>query len=219
MQVLRAGVLRPVLAVVCTLAVAACSSSGASAPPATGTAPATTAAGAASSAASPVATIGPVESVAGVSLAPVSAGAPSTHAPASNGAAAECPAGDASGHVVYRLGGFEAWHFCGPASATVTLGSTTVHISGGSCTTPIAGMYSVAIGTELFGSPPPAIEPDDLIITIVSANGLTDPGGVVDHKGWLLVGKAIKFGPGKMSGTVSGTTINPGSAVKVSFTC
>ena len=145
----------------------------------------------------------------------------STAAPTSgrSGGAGECPAGLTSGHQKFALEGYEAWRFCGPAPATVTLGGSTVQISGGSCTTPSAGTYSVAIGTELFGDPPASLEPDYLNIYIVSTDGLTDPGGVVDHTGWLLVGTTVTFGPGKQSGTFSGTTINPGTVVSGSFTC
>ena len=217
MQSFRVGVLRPALIAVCALAVAACSSGGASAPPTT--AAASTPA-AASDGPSVVASTGATESAAGPSLAPTNAPTDAASSPpAAGGGTGDCPADLTSGHVKYTLGGFEAWHFCGPATATVTLGATTVHISGGSCTTPTAGIYSVAIGTELFGSPPPEVEPDDLIITIASADGVTNPSGVVDHKHWLLIGKAITFGPGNRSGTVSGTTATPGSAVQVSFTC
>jgi hypothetical protein len=65
----------------------------------------------------------------------------------------------------------------------------------------------------------PALQPDHLNVLIVATDGLTDPGGVVDHTGWLLVGVPITFGPGKMSGTFSGITINPGTTASGSFTC
>jgi hypothetical protein len=144
---------------------------------------------------------------------------PGITAAAPSGGSSVCPAGAASGHAKYTLSGFEAWHFCGPATATITLGATTVNISSGSCTVPAAGMYSVSIGTQLFGDPPTSVAPDYLNILIVSADGKTDPGGVVDHKGWLLVGATITFGSGRHSGTFSGVTINPGTAVHGSFTC
>jgi hypothetical protein len=151
--------------------------------------------------------------------AATAAGAPSAAATAPSGGTGDCPAGLTSGHIKYAISGFEAWHFCGPATATVTLGGTTAHITGGSCTVPAPGLYSVSIGTQVFGDPPASVEPDDLIIYIMSADGLTDPGGVVSHTGWLLVGASITFGPNKMSGTFSGTTINPGTTVSGSFTC
>jgi hypothetical protein len=79
-------------------------------------------------------------------------------------------------------------------------------------------MYSVSIGTELFGAPPDSVSPDYLTILIVAANGKTDPGGVVDHKRWLLIGVTVSFGTGKHSGTFSGVALK-GPAVHGSFTC
>jgi len=107
---------------------------------------------------------------------------------------------------------------CGPATATVTVGGTTAHLSSGSCTTPTADTYQVAIGTQVFGTPPASIEPDFLNIYIVAADGKTDPGGVIDHKHWLIVGATIKFGAGKLSGSFSGNSVG-GGAVTGSFTC
>lgn len=203
MQPFRSDILRPISIVFLVLAVTACSSSGGSARPASNGPQVSSAASPASSA----------RTVAGATLAPSAASV------ASSGGTGDCPAGLTSGHEKYTLSGYEAWHMCGPATATVTLGGTTVHISGGSCTVPSAGTYAVSIGTQVFGDAPASVEPDFLNIYIVSADGLTDPGGVVDHTGWLLVGASITFGPGKQSGTFSGTTINPGTDVTGSFTC
>jgi hypothetical protein len=146
-------------------------------------------------------------------------GAPSAGAAVPSGGSSVCPAGLTGGHVVYTVSKYQAWRMCGPATATVTLGGTTAHISSGACSVPAPGVYDVAIGTQLFGDAPGALEPDFLNIYVVSADGRTDPGGVVNHVGWLLVGATITFGPNKMSGTFSGTTINPGTTVTGSFTC
>jgi hypothetical protein len=200
MMPIRPAMLRPISVVLLAFAVTACSSGGGSAQPA-------------SNGASARSSVTASHGVAGSSALPgITAAAPS-------GGSSVCPAGAASGHAKYTLSGFEAWHFCGPATATITLGTTTVNISSGSCTVPAAGMYSVSIGTQLFGDPPTSVAPDYLTILIVSADGKTDPGGVVDHKGWLLVGATITFGSGRHSGTFSGVTINPGTAVHGSFTC
>ena len=202
---IRNGVFRSIGIAWVILAVTACGSGAVTPAPA---------AGGQSTSATPMGTSAPAtETVAAATTVATLAGVPAS------GGTGECPAGLTSGHAKYALGGFEAWHFCGPATATVTLGGTTAHISGGSCTVPAPGTYSVSIGTQVFGDAPASLEPDDLIIYIVSADGLTDPGGVVSHTGWLLVGAAVTFGPNKMSGTFSGTTINPGTDVTGSFTC
>ena len=207
MRTLRFGVLRPTSIALLVMAVTACSSGGSTVAPATGAAPSSA----------------PTDSaMAATQLATVpimTAGAPSVATAVSSGGSSDCQPGSTGGHARYTIGGYEAWHMCGPATATVTLGSTTAHIAGGSCSVPAAGVYDVAIGTQVFGDAPASLEPDFLNIYIVSADGLTDPGGVVSHTGWLLVGASVTFGPNKMSGTFSGTTINPGSTVTGSFTC
>ena len=205
MQSLRSGILRPISIVLLVLAVTACSSGASSAPPASSGPEASGAVSTGSSA------------LAGQTAAATTV-APSVAASAPSGGSSACPAGSTGGHAKYTLNGFEAWHMCGPATATVTLGGTTVHISSGFCSVPSPGTWAVAIGTQVFGDPPASVEPDFLNIYIVSADGKTDPGGVVDHKGWLLIGASIAFGPGKMSGTFSGTT-RPGTTVTGSFTC
>jgi hypothetical protein len=136
---------------------------------------------------------------------------------ATGGGAGDCPANLTGGHVKYTLDGFEAWHFCGPATATVTLGSTTVQIASGWCETNAAG-YSVAIGTQLFGSPSPTQEPDMLNILADPNTGSGSIGGVVAHKHWLLIGQSVTFGAGKTSGTFTGSDVS-GAAVHGSFTC
>jgi hypothetical protein len=205
MMAARSGMLRTISAALLVLAVTACGSGGGSSQPASAGSQTSGAVAAGSSAA-----VG--QGGSGASAAPgLTAAAPS-------GGSSVCPAGLDSGHAKYTLSGFEAWHFCGPATATITLGSATVTISGGSCTVPAAGMYSVSIGTQLFGAPPDSVSPDYLVILVTAADGKTDPGGIVDHKRWLLIGATIAFGAGKHSGTFSGVALR-GPAVHGSFTC
>ena len=205
MMATRPGMLRTVSAALLVLVVTACGSGGGTSQPAS-------------------AGLGTPGAAATGSFAAVSPGvsgaspAPGLTASAPSGGSSDCPAGADSGHAKYTLSGFEAWHFCGPATATITLGSATVSISGGSCTVPAAGMYSVSIGTQLFGAPPDSVSPDYLVILITAANGKTDPGGIVDHKRWLLIGATIAFGAGRHSGTFSGVALK-GPAVQGSFTC
>ena len=202
MRSLRPGLLRPLSLVILGLAMAACSSAGSSAAPATSAPQVSTAA---SSTPLPAAT----DAAAAASLAPSAA---------TGGGTGDCPASLTGGHVKYTLDGFEAWHFCGPATATVTLGSTTVQITSGWCETNAAG-YSVAIGTQLFGSPSPTQEPDMLNILADSTTGSGPIGGVVAHKHWLLLGQSVvTFGAGKTSGAFTGSDVS-GAAVHGSFTC
>jgi hypothetical protein len=219
------GILRPIAVVLLVLVVAACTSSGGTTRPASGAPLSPSGVSADPSGLATQIVAGATQSAMqtathtatyNATLAPGVASGPSSAPP--SGGTSVCPASATSGHEQYTLGGFEAWHMCGPATATVKLGGTTAHISSGSCTVPAPGVYDVAIGTQLFGDPPAALEPDFLNIYIVSVDGKTDPGGVVDHKDWLLIGVSIAFGPGKMSGTFSGNTYQ-GTAVKGSFTC
>jgi hypothetical protein len=200
MRSLRPGLLRPLSLVILGLAMTACSSAGSSAAPATN---APQVSSAASSAPLPAAT-----GTTAASLAP---------SVAAGGGTGDCSASLTGGHVKYTLDGFEAWHFCGPATATVTLGSTTVQITSGWCETNAAG-YSVAIGTQLFGSPSPTQEPDMLNILADPTTGSGSIGGVVAHKHWLLIGQSVTFGAGKTSGAFAGSDVS-GAAVHGSFTC
>ena len=201
MRSLRPGLLRPLSLVILGLAMAACSSAGSSAGPGTS---APQVSSVAPSAPLPAAT----DTAAAASLAPSTA---------TGGGTGECAADLTGGHAKYTLDGFEAWHFCGPATASVTLGSTTVQITSGWCETNAAG-YSVAIGTQLFGSPSPTQEPDMLNILADPTTGSGSIGGVVAHKHWLLIGQSVTFDAGKTSGTFAGSDVS-GAAVHGSFTC
>jgi hypothetical protein len=202
MRSLQLRLLRPVSLVLLGLSMAACSSGGSSAAPATAVPQVSPAASA-----MPLSTV--ADTIAAASPSPSSATGVST---------GECPPTMNGGHVKYTLAGFEAWHFCGPATATVTLGNTTVHLTSGWCETNLAG-YSVSIGTQLFGSPDPTQEPDLLTILANPSSGSGPIGGVVAHKHWLLLGQSVvTFGVGKTSGTFTGSDVL-GAAVHGSFTC
>ena len=99
-----------------SLAVTACSSNAATAQPAA-SGPDVSAPASAAVSATPTQSVAVGTTI--PSVAPVSGGS-------------DCPAGLTSGHQKYTLDGFEAWHMCGPATASVTLGGTTVQIASGS---------------------------------------------------------------------------------------
>jgi hypothetical protein len=115
------------------------------------------------------------------------------------------------------MSGFEAQRYCGPATASVTVGGATTQFSSGWCETNAAG-FSVAIGTQLFGSPDVSQEPDLFIVLVDPTTGDGPISGVANHHGFLLVTPPLTFGPGKTSGTFSGTGV-VGGAISGSFTC
>ena len=121
------------------------------------------------------------------------------------------------GRKAFRAAGFDAQHFCGPATATVTAAGATAAISPGWCETNAAG-YTVSIGTQLFGSPSASQEPDALIILVDPSSGAGSISGVVAHNRFLLTSSPVAFGAGKLSGTFSGQGI-VGGAISGSFTC
>jgi hypothetical protein len=137
---------------------------------------------------------------------------------APGGGTGDCPSTQLTGFQKLTVEGFEAQHFCGPATATITLGGASVQIASGSCTT-LGTVFFVSIGTELFGSPAPAQEPDLLIVNVDSTSGTGSVSGVAGHKHWLLNSHPVAFGPGGHSGTFSGVTLVPGTSVNGSFIC
>lgn len=130
----------------------------------------------------------------------------------------ECPTDQLSGFQKYILNGFETHNHCGPATASVTLGSKTDQITGGSCATNAAG-YSVSIGTQLLGSPTTAQEPDLLIITVNPTTGGGSISSVVAHTHWVLNAHPVVFGTGKLSGTFTGVSALTGAKAHGSFKC
>jgi hypothetical protein len=140
-------------------------------------------------------------------------------APATGGTTGDTPncAGGQIGRQPFTLSGLEAQRYCGPANARVTAAGTTAQITGGWCETNAAG-FSVSIGTQVFGSLPASQEPDLLIILVDPTTGAGPISGVVGHQGFLLTTSPVSFGPGKQSGTFSGTGI-VGGAISGSFTC
>lgn len=203
MQPLRSGILRPVSLAILGLVMAACSSGGSAPPASIGSQP--------SSALSAAASVAATVAGAATPSAPVTASV------APGGGTGECAAGMLGGHVKYTLSGFEAWHFCGPATGSVTLGGSTITVTSGWCETNAAG-YSVAIGTQLFGSPDPSQEPDVLIILVAPTTGVGTISGVVAHKHWAILGGTVAFTSGQHGGTWSGSSVS-GAAVHGSYTC
>jgi hypothetical protein len=142
--------------------------------------------------------------------------AASTAASVAAGGVPDC-SGSQIGRKAFTMSGFEAQRYCGPATASVTVGGATTQFSSGWCETNAAG-FSVAIGTQLFGSPDVSQEPDLFIVLVDPTTGDGPISGVANHHGFLLVTPPLTFGPGKKSGTFSGTA-EVGGAISGSFTC
>lgn len=207
----RSVIIRTVSVLLLSLAVTACSAAGApSAPGATTGVPTATAAAASTT----------VTASAGAATATPGAG---TATPAAASAAASGVAGipDCSGGQIgrkaFKMLGFDAQQFCGPATATVTVGGVTGSIASGWCETNLAG-FTVSIGTQLFGTPTVAQQPDVLVALVDPTSGAGSISGVISHHGFLLTTGPVHYGPGKLSGTFSGTGI-VGGAMSGSFAC
>ena len=198
MLAFRSTPARTALVLILGMTIAACGSGSASAP-----APAPT--GGATAAAT-VATIAGASSAA-ASVAPsVASGAGST----------DCSGGEI-GRKVFKLAGFDAQHYCGPATATVTAGGSTVAITSGWCETNAAG-FSVSIGTQIFGSPSASQEPDLLLVLVDPTTGKGPVSGVVNHKHFLMSTEGVTLSADKKSGTWSGAAL-VGGTVSGNFVC
>jgi hypothetical protein len=191
-------------ALILSLVVAACGAAGATTAPASTPGAPTPIAPAATPAAASVA----------VSLAP--SVAPSLAPSVAAGGVPDCSGGQI-GRKAFTMSGFEAQHYCGPATASVTVNGATTQISSGWCETNAAG-FSVAIGTQLFGSPDVSQEPDLLIVLVDPTTGAGPISGVVNHHGFLITASPVVFAANKASGTFSGPAL-VGGDVSGSFTC
>jgi hypothetical protein len=121
------------------------------------------------------------------------------------------------------VGGKAALRYCGPAKATVTMGSTRFTFSGGSCAT-LGPYFTVNIGTHLLTSvagtkpgPNPyfniTLTPPDAGVHLKQPLSWTSGG-----KGYSVIGSTITLRKGLESGTFSGTAIG-GKKVTGAFTC
>ena len=203
MTLSRPILLRTFSALILSLTVAGCGAAGATTQPASTPAPQTPAAAtpdsatpAPSLAATPAATTAPTAAAAG--------GLP------------DCSGGQI-GRKAFTMAGFQAQHYCGPATATVTAAGLTVTITSGWCETNAAG-FSVSIGTQLFGSPDVSQEPDLLLILVQPTTGDGPVSGTISHHHFLMTGTPVKIAADKLSGTFSGPGIVGGN-VSGSFKC
>lgn len=199
-------------ALILSLVVAACGSAGATTPPASTPGAPTPAAAAATPAAASAAPTVAASAAPSLAASLAASTAPSVAA----GGLPDCSGGQ-TGRKAFTMSGFQAQRYCGPATASVTVGGATTQFSSGWCETNAAG-FSVSIGTQLFGSPSASQEPDLFLVLVDPTTGDGPISGVANHHHFLLVTPPLTFGPGKTSGIFSGTGV-VGGAISGSFTC
>jgi hypothetical protein len=191
-------------ALILSLVVAACGAAGATTQP--GNTPG------APTPAAPAATPAAASAAPSLAASLAASTAPSVAA----GGLPDCSGGQI-GRKAFTMSGFQAQHYCGPATASVTVNGATTQISSGWCETNAAG-FSVAIGTQLFGSPSASQEPDLLIVLVDPTTGAGPISGVVNHHGFLITASPVVFAANKLSGTFTGPAL-VGGDVSGSFTC
>ena len=119
---------------------------------------------------------------------------------------------------VHKIGGVSARTFCGPAKATVRLGTKTVAYKNGECSTSI-GLFSVNIGTVVLGNL--KSKPEYLGVTAKAKAGVQAQQTVaVVHGGKSrgLIG-TVTLKAGLKSGTFSGKVFGSSTKITGSFTC
>ena len=119
-----------------------------------------------------------------------------------------------------KVGGTPARTFCGPAKATVHIGSATVQFKGGQCETSSAG-WSINIGTVVLGVTSKA-KPEYFGIAGKAKTGKqTNAAVTFNHagKGYAVTSNTVTLKPGLKSGTFSGTAFGTSSPITGSFTC
>jgi hypothetical protein len=150
------------------------------------------------------------KTIIGVAVAALAAAALGTSSAQS--AAASCVAG------VKQLNGVPARTFCGPAKATVKLGSTSVAYKQGSCSRSAAG-FTINIGTVVLGNLKK--KPEYFGITVKATAGAHANSGVaVVHAGksYAVLG-TVTLKAGLKSGTFSGKVFGSPTKIAGTFSC
>jgi len=131
---------------------------------------------------------------------------------------------------VHPYGGANARTFCGPAKATLVIGSKTIRYAGGNCERG-AGYLSLNIGTVVLGtSTKPKPEYFGLLVgkaPIVGGTPATHDGTykpqalAADHagKGYAILQSTVKLMGGRTRGTFTGKLLGTNAPVRGSFSC
>jgi hypothetical protein len=145
----------------------------------------------------------------GVAVAALAAAALGTSSAQS---AAACTAG------VTKVGGSPARTFCGPATAKVKIGGTSVTYKQGACSRSSFG-FTINIGTVVIGSAKK--KPEYFGITVkatAGAHGNSAVAVVHSGKSYAVLG-TVTLKPGLKAGTFSGKVFGSPATIAGSFSC
>ena len=126
--------------------------------------------------------------------------------------AASCTAG------VTKVGGAPARAFCGPATATVKIGGSSVTYKNGACSRSSFG-FTINIGTVVIGTAKK--KPEYFGITVAATPGAHANSGVAvvhANKRYAVLG-TVTLKPGLKSGTFSGKVFGSPAKLTGSFHC
>lgn len=119
---------------------------------------------------------------------------------------------------VTKIGGVQARTFCGPATATVKIGSKTVSYRGGSCSNSSFG-WSINIGTVVLGN---AKKKPEYFGVTANAKAGSQPKSTVavvhSNKTYAVIG-TVALKAGLKSGTFSGKVFGSPTKLTGSFHC
>jgi hypothetical protein len=136
--------------------------------------------------------------------------------------AAQLVASCSPGAHTRKVKGHSAISFCGPAKATVHVGTRTVHFSGGECRK-VGRLFTVNIGTTIPGREFKGKKPDYFGITARKAQPgrQTSPAiAFITHGvGYALIEQSVTLARGLKSGRFVGRTLVKHAKVSGSFTC
>jgi hypothetical protein len=132
-------------------------------------------------------------------------------------AAQSAPAGCVAG--VKKINGVSARTFCGPAKATVKLGSSTVKYAGGECSKSSFG-WTINIGTVVLGNLKKKPEYFGITVTPAKAGSHARSGPAIVHSStsYAVLG-TVTLKAGLKSGTFSGKAFGSPQKISGSFTC
>jgi hypothetical protein len=149
------------------------------------------------------------KTIIGVAVATLAAAALAT---SSAHSATACTAG------VTKVGGVPARTFCGPATANVKIGGTSIAYKHGACSRSSAG-FTINIGTVVLGNAKQ--KPEYFGITVQAKAGAHSNSAVaVVHvgKSYAVLG-TVTLKPGLKSGTFSGKAFGSPAKLTGSFSC
>ena len=191
------------LVLVVSVVIAACGSGGSTPSSGSGTSSGPSQAG---TAATQAATKAPAD---GASSAPTQAMTP-TQAPMQTG-----DTGDSCGLGTYLT--YDTRTFCGPAKATVKLGTDTYELTQGECMEDSTLGFVVNLGTTVIGGQDLPKDAPLYFAIVINDDGATAT-GLLGGSGFAVIEAAVELGADRQSGTVTGTDIE-GRALEVSFSC